>query len=42
MALSERLYGTDLIDCTKANGEKGIEVVAQRCGYDQDLATLLV
>ena len=28
------LYGTDLIDCARANAPFGIEVAAQRCGYD--------
>ena len=36
---SERLYGTDLIDCARANGKKGIEVAAERCGYSNDLET---
>jgi hypothetical protein len=33
MASSETLRGTELIDCAKANQNKGVEVAAQRCGY---------
>lgn len=32
------LYGAELIDCAKANGNKGIEIASQRCGYG-DVAT---
>jgi hypothetical protein len=39
MASPETLYGTDLIDCAKANSNQGIEVAAERCGYGNDLAT---
>lgn len=39
MASPAPLYGTDLIDCARANGPKGIEVAAQRCGYGDDFAT---
>lgn len=39
MTSSAPLYGTDLIDCARANATKGIEVAAQRCGYGNDLAT---
>lgn len=35
MATSPPLRGSELIDCARANS-KGIEVAAQRCGYDQD------
>lgn len=31
------LHGTELIDCAKANGKKGLEVAAQRCGYGNNL-----
>lgn len=31
------LEGTELIDCARANGNEGIEVAAERCGYGQDL-----
>ncbi|AKG24471.1 hypothetical protein [Calothrix sp. 336/3] len=33
------LQGTDLIDCARANGNEGIEIAAQRCGYGSDLTT---
>ena len=39
MASSAPLQGTDLIDCAKANSNKGIEVAAERCGYGRDLVT---
>lgn len=39
MASPEPLYGTDLIDCAKANSNQGIEAAAERCGYGNDLAT---
>lgn len=38
MTSSAPLRGTDLIDCAKANEDKGIELAAQRCGYGDDLA----
>lgn len=28
------LQGSELVDCARANGAKGIEVAAQRCGYE--------
>jgi pyruvate-formate lyase-activating enzyme len=37
MAASTPLQGFELIDCARANGSKGIEVAAQRCGYGTDL-----
>lgn len=39
MASSTPLQSSELIDCARANGEKGIEVAASRCGYGDDLAT---
>lgn len=39
MTSSAPLRGTDLIDCARANAQKGLEVAAQRCGYGSDLAT---
>lgn len=36
---SSPLHGTDLIDCAKANANKGIEVASQRCGYENDITT---
>ncbi|MDX2215242.1 MAG: hypothetical protein SFY66_18405 [Oculatellaceae cyanobacterium bins.114] len=38
MASPEPLYGTDLIDCAKANSNQGIEAAAERCGYGTDIA----
>jgi hypothetical protein len=38
MTSSIPLQGTELIDCVRANGNKGIAVVAQRCGYHNDIA----
>jgi hypothetical protein len=34
MAASTPLKGAELIDCARANGSFGIEVAAQRSGYD--------
>ncbi|PSF38187.1 hypothetical protein C7H19_06865 [Aphanothece hegewaldii CCALA 016] len=31
------LKGTELIDCARANGNDGIEVASNRCGYEQDI-----
>lgn len=31
------LHANELIDCARANAEKDIEVVAERCGYGQDI-----
>lgn len=39
MASETPLKGSELIDCARANGEQEIEVVAQRCGYGNDIAT---
>lgn len=36
---SSPLQGSELIDCAKANGSKGIELASQRCGYGEDLDT---
>jgi hypothetical protein len=33
------LHDSELIDCARANGNKGIAIAAQRCGYGNDLAT---
>lgn len=38
MASSDRLVGTELIDCARANGKEGIEVAAKLCGYGNDIA----
>ena len=34
MASTAPLTGSELIDCARANGPKGVEVAASRCGYD--------
>jgi hypothetical protein len=39
MASPTPLIGAELIDCARANGNQGIEVAAQRCGYGEDIAT---
>lgn len=31
------LKGAELIDCARANGNYGVEVAAERCGYGHDL-----
>lgn len=28
------LKGSELIDCSRANGTQGIDLAAERCGYD--------
>ena len=38
MATSPPLHDSELIDCARANGSKGIQLAAQRCGYGEDLA----
>ena len=38
MSSSTPLDGSELIDCAKANSEKDIKVVSERCGYDEDIA----
>jgi hypothetical protein len=35
--MSSALRGSELIDCARANGSKGINVAAERCGYGTDL-----
>lgn len=30
------LQGIELIDCAKANAKLGVEVAAERCGYNDD------
>lgn len=37
MSTSTPLEGTELIDCARANGNDGIEIAAERCGYGQDI-----
>jgi acylphosphatase len=37
MTTPDPLKGTELIDCARANGNDGIEVSAQRCGYEDNL-----
>ncbi|GAB4230030.1 MAG: hypothetical protein Kow00121_58880 [Elainellaceae cyanobacterium] len=31
---ANQLTGSELIDCARANGPKGAEVAASRCGYE--------
>lgn len=38
MASTAPLTGSELIDFAKANGPKGREAAADRCGYGSDLA----
>lgn len=37
MASAAPLTGSELIDCARANGPKGVEVAASRCGYGDDI-----
>jgi len=37
MSASKPLVDTDLVDCARANGNQGIEVAAELCGYGTDL-----
>lgn len=37
MTTPEILYGTELVDCAKANGKYGIEVTAERSGYGNNV-----
>ena len=39
MASSTPLHDNELIDCAKANAKYEIEVVSERCGYGNDIAT---
>jgi hypothetical protein len=34
-----KLYGTELVDCARANAKQGIETAAYQCGYGNDLNT---
>lgn len=38
MASPIPLYGTDLIDCAKANANQGVETAAYLCGYGDNLS----
>lgn len=38
MTASKPLQDTDLVDCARANGNQGMEVAAELCGYGTDLA----
>ncbi len=33
------LYGTELVDCARANAKQGIETAAYQCGYNDDIQT---
>ncbi|MBD1909975.1 MULTISPECIES: hypothetical protein [unclassified Leptolyngbya] len=38
MASTERLTGSELIDCARANSSQGIRAAASRCGYGSNIA----
>lgn len=38
MSANASLTGSELIDCARANGSKGIEIACERCGYGHDMA----
>ncbi len=31
------LYGTELVDCARANAKHGIKTAAYQCGYEEDI-----
>ncbi|WP_017652860.1 hypothetical protein [Fortiea contorta] len=37
MASPTQLYGTELVDCARANAKQGIETAAYQCGYGDNL-----
>lgn len=37
MASLEKLQGTELVDCARANAKQGIETAARQCGYGDNL-----
>jgi hypothetical protein len=37
MASPTPLYGTELVDCARANAKQGIETAAYLCGYGKDI-----
>ncbi|MBD2297276.1 hypothetical protein [Nostoc sp. FACHB-190] len=39
MPSAKPLYGTELVDCARANAKLGIETAAYQCGYGDDLNT---
>ncbi|MBD2491084.1 hypothetical protein [Aulosira sp. FACHB-615] len=39
MPSAKPLYGTELVDCARANAKQGIETAAYQCGYGDDLNT---
>ncbi|MEA5566880.1 hypothetical protein [Anabaena sp. UHCC 0399] len=39
MVSAKQLYGTDLVDCARANAKLGIETAAYQCGYGDDINT---
>ncbi|MBD2385916.1 hypothetical protein [Cylindrospermum sp. FACHB-282] len=39
MASPTPLYGTDLVDCARANAKQGIGTAAYQCGYGDDINT---
>ncbi|BDA70270.1 hypothetical protein RIVM261_066940 [Rivularia sp. IAM M-261] len=37
MASLEKLQGTELVDCARANAKQGIQTAARQCGYGDNL-----
>ncbi|HLO86248.1 MAG TPA: hypothetical protein VK203_14740 [Nostocaceae cyanobacterium] len=37
MVSPNQLYGTELVDCARANAKQGIEIAAYQCGYGDDI-----
>lgn len=37
MVSPTQLYGTELVDCARANAKQGIEIAAYQCGYGDDI-----
>lgn len=37
MASRQTLYGTELVDCARANAKQGVEVATYQCGYGSDI-----
>ncbi|CDN13868.1 hypothetical protein RintRC_4261 [Richelia intracellularis] len=35
----KKLYGTELVDCARANAKQGIKIAAYQCGYGEDIAS---
>ncbi|MEM8714199.1 MAG: hypothetical protein AAGE92_00240 [Cyanobacteria bacterium P01_G01_bin.4] len=39
MSSKEKLTGVELIDCARANTERGVDTAAVSCGYGSDIAS---